>query len=151
MQSSLRAWGIRVATVVIAVLTVREAVQAAVPKVLPDYALGNLWILRGERALAILLLLVILLTVIWRGVIEGQLPLEISREGLKYEAAKALIQKGTETATGAVAEEINKALGEFKSDLAKVSEAVDNTAGATAEAIRLLEAKIEAIEGELNE
>jgi hypothetical protein len=124
--------------------------MAEVPKSLPDYALGNLWILRGERALVLLGLLVVLLTIVWRGVIEGQLPLEIGREGLKYEAAKALIQKGTETATGVVTEEVSKALGELRSDLAKVSGAVDTTAEATADAIRQIESKIEEMDKELH-
>lgn len=120
--------------------------MAAVPTVLPDYALGNLWILRGERALGLLLLLVILLTIFWRGVIEGQLPLEIGRAGLKYEAAQ-MIKTGTETVT----EEVDKAMDELRGDLAKVSAAVDTTAGATGDAIRQIESKIEAMERELRE
>lgn len=110
-----------------------------------------MWILRGERALVILGLLVVLLTIVWRGVIEGQLPLEIGREGLKYEAAKELIKQGTETAAGVVTEEVSKRLDELRGNLAKVSEAVDTTADATSDAIRQIESKIEAIEKELYE
>jgi hypothetical protein len=145
----LRPWGIRIATVAIAGLAAREALTADVPKTLPDYALGSLWILRGERALVILGLLVVLLTIVWRGVIEGQLPLEIGREGLKYEAAKELIKQGTETAAGVVTEEVSKRLDELRGNLAKVSDAVDITADATSDAIRQIESKIEALEKEL--
>jgi len=148
---NLRALGIRAVSVVSTGLAVWEAFEAEVPKAIPDYALGSLWILRGERALLTLALLVILLTIVWPGVIEGQLPLEISREGLKYEAAKALIQRGTETAAGVVTEEVGKALGELRNDLAKVSSAVDTTAGATAEAIRQIESKIESLEKEVRQ
>jgi len=146
----LRAWGIRIAIVVATGLAGREAWTAEVPKSLPDYALGNLWILRGERALVLLGLLVVLLTIVWRGVIEGQLPLEIGREGLKYEAAEALIKQGTESAAGAVTEEANKELSELRTNLAKVSGAVDTTAEATADAIRQIESKIESIDKELH-
>lgn len=146
-----RAIGIRIATLVLTGLAIWEALASSVPRVLPDYALGSLWILRGERALGVLLLLVVLVTIFWRGVIDGQLPLEISREGLKYEAAKELLRRGTETATQAVTEEVDKAISEVKTDLAKVSSAVDNTAAATADAIRQIESKIENIERQMNE
>lgn len=72
------------ATLVLALLAIGEGTMAGVPKTLPDYALGNAWILRGERSLAILVFLVVLLTIVWRGIVEGQLPLEFGQGGLKY-------------------------------------------------------------------
>lgn len=144
---NFRPWGIRVATALVVLFAGHEAFTAPTPKTLPDYALGNLWILRGERTLGILVLLIIVVTIVWRGIVEGQLPLEIGREGLKYEAAKDLIAAGTQPVTEAV----DQAVQALRSDLAKVSDAVDATAGATAEAIRQIEGKIEKLENELRQ
>lgn len=130
-----------------ALLALGQGITADVPKTLPDYALGNAWILRGERSLAILVFLVVLLTIVWRGIVEGQLPLEFGQGGLKY---PDLIQKGTQPVTEAVDKAISEVRGDFARDLAKVSEAVDTTAGATADAIRQVESKIETIEERLN-
>ena len=141
---NFRPWGIRVATAFVVIFAAREALTAPIPKSLPDYALGNLWILRGERALGIMVLLIILVTIVWRGIVEGQLPLEVGREGLKYEAAKDLIAAGTQPVT----EALDQAIQDMRGDLAKVSDAVDVTAGATAEAIRQIEGKIEKLENE---
>lgn len=128
-------------------LALGQGTTADVPKTLPDYALGNAWILRGERSLAILVFLVVLPTIVWRGIVEGQLPLEFGQGGLKY---PDLIQKGTQPVTEAVDKAISEVRGDFARDLGKVSEAVDTTAGATADAIRQMESKIETIEERLN-
>lgn len=127
-------------------LAIGQGITADVPKTLPDYALGNAWILRGERSLAILVFLVVILTIVWRGIIEGQLPLEFGQGGLKY---PDLIQKGTQPVTDAVEKAIRDVRGDFARDLGKVSQAVDATAEATADAIRQMESKIENIEEEL--
>jgi hypothetical protein len=142
-----RAWVIRISVAVAAVLAIWVAYSAGVPKQVPDYALGSIWILRGERALAALLLLILLITVIWRGLVAGQLPLEIGREGVKYEAATELVKTGTE----AVTEEVDGAIEELREAIAKISEAVEATADATSDAIRIIDDKIEGIEKELRE
>lgn len=144
---NFRAWGIRLVTAFAVLFAAREAFTAPIPKTVPDYALGNLWILRGERTLGILVLLIVVATIVWRGIVEGQLPLEVGREGLKYEAAKDLIAAGTQPVTEAA----NQAIQDLRSDLARVSDAVDVTAGATAEAIRQIEGKIEKLENELRQ
>ncbi len=138
---------IRISVAVAALVAIWVALGAGVPKQVPDYALGSIWILRGERALAALLLLVILITVLWRGLVAGQLPLEIGREGVKYEAATELVQTGTQ----AVTEEVDGAIQELREAIAKVSEAVEATADATSDAIRIIDSKIEDIEKELRE
>jgi hypothetical protein len=142
-----RAWWIRIAVAVAAVLSLWVALSPSAPSKVPDYALGSPWILRGEWGLATLLLLLILITVIWRGLVSGQLPLEISREGVKYEAATELVQTGTE----AVTEEVNEAIDELREAIAKVSEAVEDVADATSDAIRIIDSKIEDIEKDLRE
>jgi hypothetical protein len=136
---------VRIAVAVAVLLALWVALSAGVPKQVPDYALGSVWILRGERALAALLLLVILITVLWRGLVAGQLPLEIGREGVKYEAATELVKTGTE----AVTEEVDGAIQELREAIAKVSEAVEATADATSDAIRIIDDKIEDMEKEL--
>jgi hypothetical protein len=138
---------IRIAVAAAAALSLWVALGPSVPSKVPDYALGSPWILRGEWGLAALLLLLILITVIWRGLVSGQLPLEISREGVKYEAATELVQTGTE----AVTEEVNEAIDELRDAIAKISEAVEDTADATSDAIRIIDSKIEDIEKELRE
>ena len=138
---------IRIAVVVAAAVALWVALSPGVPNRVPDYALGSPWILRGEWGLAALLILLILITVIWRGLVAGQLPLEISREGVKYEAATELVQTGTE----AVTEEVNEAIEELRQAIAKVSEAVEDVADATSDAIRIIDSKIEDIDKELRE
>jgi len=132
---------------VAAALAVWVALSADMPKQVPDYALGSAWILRGERALGALALLVVSITILWRGLVSGQLPLEVSREGLKYEAATQLVKTGTE----AVTEEVNEAIDELRDAIAKVSSAVEATADATSDAIRIIDSKIEDIQKELRE
>ena len=138
---------IRISVAAAAVLAIWIAFSAELPKQIPDYALGSVWILRGERALAALLLLLILITVIWRGIVAGQLPLEIGREGVKYEAATELVKTGTE----AVTEEVHGAIDELREAIAKISEAVEATADATSDAIRIIDDRMEGIEKELHE
>jgi hypothetical protein len=55
-----------------------------IPADIPAYAFGDASVLRAERGLALLAILFIAFVVLWRGMVEGELPIEISREGFKY-------------------------------------------------------------------
>ena len=91
--------------------------------------------------------MVVLLTIVWRGIIEGQVPLEFSREGFKYEGAAEQIQRGIQPVRAAV----DKAIAELRRDLEALRAGVDKTAAASADGIRQIESRIERIEEELKQ
>ena len=74
----------RVATLIVGLISVVVAVVDHIPTDIPAYAFGDANILRAERGLALLAILFIGFIVLWRGIVEGELPIEISREGFKY-------------------------------------------------------------------
>jgi hypothetical protein len=76
---------VRLATVVVGVASVVVAFVDRLPTDIPAYAFGDASVLRAERGLALLAILFIAFVVLWRGVAEGELPIEISREGFKYQ------------------------------------------------------------------
>jgi hypothetical protein len=76
---------VRLATVVAGLVSVVVAFVDRLPTDIPAYAFGDASVLRAERGLALLAILFIAFVVLWRGVVEGELPIEISREGFKYQ------------------------------------------------------------------
>ena len=76
---------VRLASVLAGLLSVVVAVTDRIPTDIPSYAFGDASVLRAERGLALLAILFIAFVVLWRGVAEGELPIEISREGCKYQ------------------------------------------------------------------
>jgi hypothetical protein len=76
---------VRLATVVVGLVSVVVAVVDRIPRDIPAYAFGDASVLRAERGLALLAILFIAFVVLWRGMAEGELPIEISREGFKYQ------------------------------------------------------------------
>jgi hypothetical protein len=79
---------VRLATVVAGVASVVVAFVDRLPTDIPAYAFGDASVLRAERGLALLAILFIAFVVLWRGVAEGELPIEISREGFKSQQGK---------------------------------------------------------------
>jgi hypothetical protein len=76
---------VRIATVVVGLVAVVVAFVDRIPADIPAYAFGDASVLRAERGLALLAILFISFVVLWRGIAEGELPIEISREGFKYQ------------------------------------------------------------------
>jgi hypothetical protein len=76
---------VRLATVVVGLASVVVAFVDRLPTDIPAYAFGDAWVLRAERGAALLAILFIAFVVLWRGMAEGELPIEISREGVKYQ------------------------------------------------------------------
>lgn len=76
---------VRVATIVVGLTSVVVAFVHRLPTDIPAYAFGDASVLRAERGLALLALLFIAFVVLWRGIVDGELPIEISREGFKYQ------------------------------------------------------------------
>lgn len=80
---------VRLATVVVGLVSVVVAFVDRLPTDIPAYAFGDAWVLRAERGLALLAILFIAFVALWRGIAEGELPIEISREGFKYQQMEA--------------------------------------------------------------
>jgi hypothetical protein len=76
---------VRIATVVVGLVSILVAFADRIPTDIPAYAFGDASVLRAERGLALLAILFIAFVVLWRGITEGELPIEISREGFKYQ------------------------------------------------------------------
>ncbi|MGD0145195.1 MAG: hypothetical protein ABSC92_18755 [Rhizomicrobium sp.] len=53
----------------------------------PSYALNSAWILRGERGLAVVVVLLVVLTAFWRVIINGEFPSKIGRDSLEWPVA----------------------------------------------------------------
>ncbi len=80
---------VRIATVVVGLVSVVVAFADRIPADIPAYAFGDASVLRAERGLALLAILFIAFVALWRGIAEGELPIEISREGFKYQQREA--------------------------------------------------------------
>jgi hypothetical protein len=76
---------VRFATAAIGLVSIAVAFVDRLPADIPAYAFGDASVLRAERGLALLAILFIAFVALWRGIAEGELPIEISREGVKYQ------------------------------------------------------------------
>jgi hypothetical protein len=97
----------------------------------PGYALGVGAILRGERGVAALAILVIALVAVARLVWEGQLPDELTKDGVKWSMAA----EGTEEAI----QGLDAQLEEHGAALRDLSEATTGIVGMLEERINVLE------------
>jgi hypothetical protein len=86
-----RASGLVVSGGVLAALVATLA--TGIPRTLPDIALGSALLLHAERALAFVLGYVVLLVVVTRSW-SGQLPTQVSTQGLTYAAGETSIITG---------------------------------------------------------
>jgi hypothetical protein len=70
------------------------------PQVVPAYAFGDPWVLRSERGLAMLAVLLVVAVVVWNGIIEGELPTEVTREGVSYREVASSTDRSLEELVG---------------------------------------------------
>jgi hypothetical protein len=80
---------VRLATIAAGLVSIVVALVDRIPADVPAYAFGDASVLRAERGLAMLAILFIAFVALWRGIAEGELPIEISREGFKYQQREA--------------------------------------------------------------
>jgi hypothetical protein len=82
------AWVVRVVVPLAAITAIVAALLIDVPDPLPSVALGSKWILYGVRALALFYGILLVVVPVLRS-LRGQLPIELSLRGAKYEDATA--------------------------------------------------------------
>lgn len=92
----------------------------------PAYALQSPWVLRTERGLFAVLVLLVLLTIVIRLIGEGELPDQIGREGLGWKRAAKEITVTTDEILEYVIS-IDEDLQDFKSRLPGESETQGET------------------------
>jgi hypothetical protein len=112
------------------------------PTDIPAYAFGDAAVLRAERGLALLAILFIAFVVLWRGVVEGELPIEISREGFKYQ------QREVARDTAATIQELEASVEHLRNLINKVQRGLVRTVGVVESQSRRL-ARFEAVTKEV--
>jgi hypothetical protein len=115
---------VRLATVVAGLISIVVALADRIPIDTPAYAFGDAAVLRAERGLALLAILFIGFVVLWRGVAEGELPIEISREGFKYRQREAASE------TVASLKELEATVEEQGRSIRHLASILDRTIGA---------------------
>jgi hypothetical protein len=92
----------------------------------PSYSLGNPWVLREERVVAVVVGLFILGVFFWRAFYHGQLPNKISKDVVEY-VETVEVAKGAQESLEALDESVYPTLetvGQLKDDVAELSQAV---------------------------
>jgi hypothetical protein len=84
----LETYAIRLGVPIAAAVSIIVGVTLAVPAPLPDVALGSRWTLYGLRALGLFYGILLIFVPVIRSA-RGQLPIELSWRGAKYEDAAA--------------------------------------------------------------
>lgn len=136
---------VRVAMIVITALAVVVAITTDIPPKVPNYALGDAWVLRAERGAAVLLALLLVAMVLGRG-LQGRLPTKITREGPEWEGEVAeAVSKGL-TDVQASVDVLREQQGQGAQVAAKLADAL----GAVDERVGKLE-KGGAVEGRRGE
>ncbi len=114
---------VRLATVVVGLVSVIVAFVDRIPTDIPGYAFGDASVLRAERGLALLAILFIAFVVLWRGIAEGELPIEISREGFKHQ------QREVTRDTEATLQQLEATVDEQGSSIRQLVSILDRTVG----------------------
>ncbi len=118
----MKANAVRLATVVVGLISVAVAFVDPIPLDIPAYAFGDASVLRAERGLALLAILFVAFVVLWRGVAEGELPIEISREGFKYQQRQAA--RETEATVKGLERSVEEQYGSIKQLLSLLDQTV---------------------------
>jgi hypothetical protein len=114
---------VRFATVVVGLVSITVALVDRIPPDIPAYAFGDASVLRAERGLALLAILFITFVVLWRGIAERELPIEISREGFKYQQRE--VTRGTE----ATLQQLEATVQDQDGAIGRLASMVDRTIG----------------------
>lgn len=114
---------VRIATAVAGLVSIVVALVDRIPKDVPAYAFGDAAVLRAERGLALLAILFIAFVVLWRGMVEGELPIEVSREGFKYQ------QREVTSETAGTIEELEASVERQRGSIRRLVISVDHILG----------------------
>lgn len=90
----------------------------------PGYALTSPWILRAERGLAAVLIILIVLTILIRVVGEGELPDQIGREGFGWKRTTQVVNENVANLLKSV-ESLNDDFVALKSEVSELKKKVN--------------------------
>ncbi len=62
----------------------------------PSYALANCWILKSERGVALIALAIFAISILWRMLLHGKLPDQISKDGFGWKETAETVNKNVE-------------------------------------------------------
>jgi len=110
---------VRLVAAVAGLVSIVVAFVDRIPMDIPAYAFGDAAVLRGERSLALLAILFVAFVVLWRGMVDGELPIEISQEGFKYQQREAASE------TVATLKELERSVEEQGRSIRQLATAVD--------------------------